>query len=293
MKYFITAMLIVIWLSAVYSQVPTTPAAIRQEMARIRKATNWDDPAAVKIANEKIRELSRQLMMTGQDHPEIPDDLDSTDAVDALGTATEKKLELWEELLQIEEADEVWDLARILRNEIVEEYQEDEDPTVKNQEWLSISPDLLINLSDPMVEQIIGQMPLYSAVKTLIITSEHPVGTGLIPEILNNAKDYPLEKLYIIHFSSMLTSLPSEIARFSQLKTLCVHNNHLDSLPKAIGQLTQLKVLQLQGNPMSTLLPVVQSLTLLEELWIEEVPLPEKEVLSLQQTLPNCKIIRQ
>lgn len=40
-------------------------ASIKQQMARIRQSTNWEDPAAAKKANEQIKELAKKLMMTG------------------------------------------------------------------------------------------------------------------------------------------------------------------------------------------------------------------------------------
>jgi len=60
MKYFLLILSVCIWNIAV-SQTTQTPDQIRQQMAKIRQTTNWDDPAAAKKANEEIKKLASQL----------------------------------------------------------------------------------------------------------------------------------------------------------------------------------------------------------------------------------------
>jgi len=43
------------------AQTTQSPEQTRQQMAKIRQTTNWNDPAAAKKANEEIRKLAGQL----------------------------------------------------------------------------------------------------------------------------------------------------------------------------------------------------------------------------------------
>ncbi len=62
MKYML--MVFILCISALASAQNTqSPEQIRQQMAKIRQTTNWDDPVAAKKANEEIKKLAKQLMM--------------------------------------------------------------------------------------------------------------------------------------------------------------------------------------------------------------------------------------
>lgn len=73
-----------------------------------------------------------------------------------------------------------------------------------------------------------------------------------IIEKLNNPSK-PITKLAIV--GKKLTSLPREIAQFSQLESLYLRDNKLTCLPAEIGKLTMLRELHLSRN-MLTRLPV-------------------------------------
>jgi len=60
MKYILLILCVSFW-SVVMSQTKQTTDQIRQQMAKIRQTTNWDDPAAAQKANEQIKELAKQL----------------------------------------------------------------------------------------------------------------------------------------------------------------------------------------------------------------------------------------
>jgi Leucine-rich repeat (LRR) protein len=149
---------------------------------------------------------------------------------------------------------------------------------------------LLINLSLPQVQVIIDQMPLYRGIKTLIVTTEKPVSNVDLDKILDNAKDYPLEDLYIINFGPTLTTLPPEVSNFPDLKILGIYNNGLTSLPASVSKLTGLSTLQIQDNPISTVLPTVNSLKNLKELGVAMTKISGNEIGQIRKTLPECKI---
>lgn len=65
-----------------------------------------------------------------------------------------------------------------------------------------------------------------------------------------------LRSLYLN--GNVLTSLPAEIARLTNLEKLDAANNQIRALPAEIGQVAQLEELRLNGNPISTL-PVEMS----------------------------------
>ncbi len=60
MKQALTIILIFLYVLA-DAQTTQTPDQIRQQMAKIRQSTDWNDPAAAKKANEEIKKLAGQL----------------------------------------------------------------------------------------------------------------------------------------------------------------------------------------------------------------------------------------
>jgi len=60
MKQALTVILIFLYVLA-GAQTTQTPEQIRQQMAKIRQSTDWNDPAAAKKANEEIKKLAGQL----------------------------------------------------------------------------------------------------------------------------------------------------------------------------------------------------------------------------------------
>ena len=264
---------------------------LKQQMAKIRQSTNWEDPVAAKKANDQIRELSKKLMMTGKPQVELPKGLSNEEAEEMYKDAVEYKMKLWGQMMKIAQEGGDWDLAKPLREEIVQEYKDDEDPTIKSPDWLQLMPYLLINMSMPHIDVIIDQMPAFKGIKKLIITCEKPGVSVNLSEILSNASEYPLEELYILNFGSGVTRLPSEIGHFSKLKILSVINNHLAELPSFISSLTNLTTLNADINPVSTVVEIVKPLKNLTQLGIAKTNLSETEINQIKQALPHCEIM--
>jgi hypothetical protein len=133
---------------------------IKQQMSAIRKSTNWGDPAAAKEANAKIEvlaaKLTQALRKNSQSQQQNQQGSNETPADAKAKNDLQQEMDdynnkLMKQMMKIvREGDgEKMDLAEPLREEIVEEYKEDEDPTVKNPEWLQSMPYLLINMSMP------------------------------------------------------------------------------------------------------------------------------------------------
>ena len=136
-------------------------------------------------------------------------------------------------------------------------------------------------------------MPLYKGIKTLVITTEKPVSNLNLSKIFENAKNYPLEDLYIINLGPALSSLPPEASNFTNLKTLGIYNNGLSSLPASVSKLTNLTSLQIQNNPVSSVLSVVKPLKNLKELGVADTKISASEINQIRQSLPDCKILEQ
>lgn len=268
-------------------------ASIRAQMAAIRKSTNWNDPAAAKAANTKIQELAAKLTQTlRQSNPNANqiNGMTQKEAAELQKETDDFNNELWNQMMKIVREGGKWDMAEPLREEIVQEYKEDEDPTIKNPEWLQSMTYLLVNLSLPQVQVIIDQMPMYKGIKTLIITSEKPVTNVDLSKILKNAQGYPLEELYIINLGATVTNLPPEAGSFPNLQKLGIYNNGFKTLPSMVSGLSNLSSLQIQNNPISTILPAVNSLKKLKELGVAMTSVSAAELGQIQKNLPNCKI---
>jgi len=184
------------------------------------------------------------------------------------------------------------DLAEPLREEIKQEYKDDDDPKIKCREWLQSMPYLLINMSEPQVQVIIDQMAVFKGIKTLVVTC-NTKGTPVdLEEILRNASGYPLEELYIINFGNSVSSLPSDIGNFSKLNMLSVYNNNLAQLPASISKLTNLNALYADINPIQSIKPVVSSLSGLKNLGVAKTGISEAEINQIRQILPTCVILK-
>ncbi len=289
-----------------------SPADIKARMSAIRKGTDWSDPAAAKEANAKIEELSAKLTLAirNKNSPQQQPTNENENTARGENTAgndtksdVEKKNEmqqkiddfgnkLWNQMMAIVREGGAWDMAKPLREEIVEEYKDDENPTVKCKECIQSMPFLLINMSMPHAQVIIDQMPVFKGIKTLVITADTKGSNVNLDEILQNAKGYPLEELYIINFGSSVSGLPSSVGDFSGLTVLNVLNNNISGLPASVAKLGNLKTLHTDINPINSLLSIVSSLKNLEQLGVGKTGISETEIGQIHHALPKCKILR-
>lgn len=303
MKYLLLVLSICIW-SVVSSQTTQSPAQIRQEMARIRQTTNWDDPAAAKKANERIRELAKKLMSGnamgggGADQQQQEGEKESKDG--------QKMSELNQEMIdqKLDVFSQIWKaaaggkgadilLAEPLREKIVQEFKEEESPSAINTEYMEEKNMLFIDMSLPTAQLIIDQMENYKSIKTLVVTGGKNGSIVNLNDILTRAANYPLEELYIINFKHFVKTIPQKIGTFSQLNLLALFNNQIDRLPPGVGSLTSLKKLYVDINPIQTLEPVINSLNQLDTLGVAKTSIQEAELTRISQLHSNCKILTQ
>lgn len=281
----------------------TEATQIKQEMAAIRRSTNWSDPAAAKEANAKLEALGAKLTQAlrknnAAQQPAQGSTETSSDAKAEMEMQQEMddySNKLWSQMMKIvREGDEgKMDLAEPLRQEIAEDFREAENPTVKNQEYLNEMSLLYIDMSLPTVQLVIDQMEKYKAIQTLVITGGKNGAEVNLENLMDKAAHYPLQQLYIINFEGFVTKVPKGISHFSNLTYLALYNNKISQLCPEVSSITQLKSLYIDMNPVVALLPVIGTLNNLDTLAIAKTQITNDEINRIKQQLPNCKIIQQ
>jgi len=268
-------------------------ASIKQQMSAIRKSTNWEDPAAAKKANEQIKELSKQLMMTGNPQGNQPPNQSKAEAEQAKKDATEEKMKTWGQVMKSAAAGKEADvfLAEPIREQIKSEYKEEESNKMKGKEYLEEMTFLCINMSSPTVQLLIDQMENYKSIKTLVITCGKSASAVDLEALIAKAKNYPLQQLYIINFKSSVTKVPKTISNFHDLTFLALYNNKILRLPPELGSMASLKKLYIDMNPVTVLTPTINMMTKLDTLGIAKTLIADAELIKIKQQLPNCKIL--
>jgi Leucine-rich repeat (LRR) protein len=304
MKYLLVFACMFLWIFSA-GQNTQSPEQIRQEMARIRQTTNWDDPAAAKKANEQIRELSKKLMAGNQmpagggaNQQQQGGNTSSKDAqkLNELNQEMlDQKMDIWTQIWKSAAGGEGADilLAEPLRKEIVQEFKDDESPTGLSSEYLNEKNFLIIDMSLPNAKILIDQMENFKSIKILVITGGSSGAMVNLNDLLTKAAGYPLNELYIINFRHFVKTIPQKIENFNQLRLLALFNNDIEKLPPSIGALTSLKILYVDINPLITLEPVINSLTQLDTLGIAKTKIPQEELKRISQLHINCKILEQ
>lgn len=291
-KHLVQCLIFILYLlftNNLIAQQDLTPQEIKELMSQIREDTDWSDPVASKKANEQIKKLSKQLMMSRVDK-------NPTNESDSLDAEVQKQnIEtisgMWNQMMEAAKNGENADilLGKPIREEIIEEFKEDEKVkfgTILTNELET----LVIDMSSEGNGILIDNMELFKSIKILIITG----GENNIPADLNlifkKATHYRLTALYIINFKNHITSIPAGISSFKNLDTLGLFNNNLKSLSTSIEKLKKLKVLYLDNNPLNTVYTSVSKLKNLEKLGLINTAVTEAEVLKIKQFLPNCEV---
>jgi hypothetical protein len=276
-------------------------ASIRQQMSAIRKSTNWGDPAAAKEANAKILALSAKLTQAIRNSKppdqQIPGDktINPEEKAKIQQEVDEYSNKLWGQMMESVAGGKGADilLAKPIREKIKEEYKKDDDKTQNSPDFLRSMPFLLINMAMPGVQTVIAQMPNFKGIKVLVITSGGKPAAANLSGILKNAKDYPLQSLYITDFGIFLDKIPTEVFKFSKLSVLGIYNNKISALSPEIAELKQLKELYIDINPINTLVPWVPKLNGLAKLGIAKTGISASEIAALAKQIPNCQILEK
>lgn len=305
MKFLLMFFTVFLWLTTV-SQNTQSPEQIRQEMARIRQTTNWDDPVAAKKANEQIRELAKKLMAansntmggggTGQNQQTGDNTSKDAQKLNELNQEMiDQKMKIYDQIWKAASGGEGADilLAEQLRDEIVQEFKDDESPTAVNSDYLNEKDLMIIDMSLPTAQLLIDQMENYKSIKTLVVTGGKNGAMVNLNDILTKAAAYPLKELYIINFKQFVKSIPQKIGNFSKLELLALFNNNIEKLPPGVGSLSSLRILYVDINPLQTIEPAINSLTQLDTLGVAKTKISDHELKRIGGLLANCKILEQ
>ena len=281
---------------------PEDISKIRQQIAQIRRATNWNDPASAKKANEEILTLSKQIIMAGNSQGnsnpnQQQGDFESKDAGKDSQMTQEmlnQKAKIFEQIWKSAAGGEGGDvlLAEPLREEIVEKYKNDEKRFL-NPALTDDLKTLVLDMTMPGIQTIIDEMESYKSISALIISGGEngvPVDLSII---FKKAKSYPLTELYILNFKTFVTSLPENILQFRDLKILDIYGNNFNLLPSEISELTGIKVLYLDDNPIKTVFPLISRFKNLETLGLYKTMITKDEVSNIREIYPACKITTQ
>lgn len=274
---------------------------IQKQMAEIRKNTNWDNPSEAKVANEKIKNLSKQLMSAGSQSNQSmgnpnsnggEDNKDAQKMQEMSQAMNEHKMQVHEEIWKAAAGGEGADilLAEEQRKVIVEKYKEEDDKSIKNADYLNDMTYLYLDLSMPGIDMVIDAMSNFQNIKILVITSKDIPSYTNVSKILQNASKFPLEELYIINLKFFFTNIPSETFQFQNLKILELFQNNIKMVPQELSKLKKLETLMLDMNPLLSIDEQVNSLPNLKELGVQKTQIPTSEVESMQHNKPNLKI---
>lgn len=293
MKQLLFVLIVVTFCFSLLAQQDLTPQEIKDLMSQIREDTDWSDPVASKKANEQIKKLSKQLMMSRVNN-------NPTNQTDSVNAELQKEnieniSKTWNQLMESSKLGENADilLGKPIRDEIVEEFKNDESPIIKNPEYFEEMGLLVIDMSLKTIQRTIDQMDKYKSIKILVITGGKFGSAVNLDDLLKRAKNYPLEELHIINFGLFVNSIPKQIKQYKNLKLLSVLNNNVNSLPTEVGGLNSLQLLYVDINPISTLLPTVGKLKQLKKLGIGKTDISESEIAQIKQLLPNCEVLLQ
>lgn len=301
MRYLLIILLssfVVFGFTEVCAQQPDA-AAIKKQLADIRKSTNWDDPVSAKEANEKIKVLSKQLVNAGNaQNPGGKNQSTSQTAnqsKEANQNATNQKMDMLGQIMKSAAQGKSADilLAEPVREQIKDEYKQDEAPKINCIPFQEEMTVMIIDMSSPTVQLIIDQMENFKSVKMLIITGGKEGKPCNLELLLTKAKHYPLEQLYIINFRENVNKIPKSISNFPRLTLLALYDNNITNLPQELGFFSALETLYVDMNPITTLTPNINPLRKLGTLGLANTKISDDELKNIKEQLPNCKILLQ
>jgi hypothetical protein len=293
MKRLLFVLFMITFCFSLLAQQDLTPQEIKELMSQIREDTDWSDPVASKKANEQIKKLSKQLMLSrvNQNPSNQTDSVRADLQKENIENISKTLNQMMESAKLGEEGDML--LGKPVKDEIVEDYNEDQSPKNFNPEFLKQMNLLVIDLSIPTVQRTIDVMHNFTGIEILIITAGKGNVSVDLSDILQKASHYPLKELYVINFGQLVSTIPDEVNQFKDLTTLGLFNNDLTKLPESDAFASNLSSLSIDINPIYTLFPDIKSYKNLKTLSIAKTSISDSEVKAIKDLLPECEIIAE
>lgn len=276
----------------------TDPAALRAEIAQVRRNTDWSDPEAVRAANARIQQLMRQLEQgrlrreaaAGAARGETAPAAGGADAAPRIDRASVRE--------DVQAAAQAGGgtllLGERVREQVVAELAEAHDPRPDNPAYLAALPWLSIDFSQPDAPLRVALLQRATGVRHLLLSGGARRAGVDLPAVLAQAAHLPLESLVIVGFGVHLRALPDAVGTYAGLQRLVLVDNALAGLPPALARLQRLQLLHLDLNaPLRGVLPVVQQLPALRELGLARTAVPAAERAAIAAALPQCQVLER
>lgn len=309
-----TILVSILWLLSLLVSVPvfsqdsqSRAAQVLEEMQQLQDETDWSDAGEAAKASARMKELSAEYRrltnqapkkeMPKKEEPEIvpvpqAENQEYQEDIPSLSVTEEQMMAV--ALKAAFSGGEYPDalLADPLQKEIVDEYVE-EAARRSMPAKMAEQEILLVDFSDPRVNELISRLDSYQSVKTLIITGGKMKMAVSLSSVINSCRSMPLDKLMIIHCSNNLNSLPDFSGFFPQLTYLGLFDNRLGEMPEFICRMKNLQCLYLDMNPLGNLPVNIAQLKYLKELGLVKTRVPPEKIELLKQQMPNCKILAE
>jgi hypothetical protein len=271
------------------SPLPSDPIAIRNELRALRKRSADNDPKVRARIDALMKQLQKLQGERDAAESKARGEVRPVEEGEEAAATREKMYEQVQKSAEKGKGAEL-DLAEPVAEQIVKEYEDDRNPTIKNPFYYQQQTTLVIDLSRQEAPALIEVMDKFTGITMLVLTGGANGAPVDLPRILGKAKNYPLSELYIVNFRGFLGAIPESIGQFSGLTRLSLFGNNLAKLPAAMAKMKQLKILHVEVNPLSTVMPTVKGLVFLEELGIAKTSISAAEQTQLTELLPNCKV---
>ncbi|MDO9253996.1 MAG: hypothetical protein Q7U54_00685 [Bacteroidales bacterium] len=240
-----------------------------EETERLMKSTNWDDPEEARQARIKLGNLFQQIDKdAGIATNEFP--LDTTlQAPIVIGA----------------------EMAEQLTNEILRDFEMDEDVNEISDEFYEETTFLAIDLANPEPGLSLADLNKFPNLQVLFIKGTKSGAEIDLDSLFFKLADKPITELYLLRNYSGTRSVPESIGNLTKLKKLALYGNQISTLPGSIQNLTGLEELYVDLNPIERLPDDIGRLKNLKLLGIAKTGISESEKSRIQKLVPDCNIL--
>ena len=249
------------------------PTQLQQKVAdeaqKIKDNTDWSDPEETRKAMIKLGKLMQELdKEAGIETTEFP-----------LDTTIHEPMVIGAEM------------AEQLTNEILRDFEMDEDVSEISEEYYKETTFLAIDLENPEPGFTLADLKNFPNVQVLFISGTKSGVEIDLNSLFVQLAEKPVTELYLVRNYAGTRTIPESIGNLTKLKKLGLYGNEIGSLPNSIQNLTDLEELYVDLNPIEKLPEGISQLKNLKMLGIAKTSISAEEKLRIQKLVPNCKIL--